>query len=214
MVGIIFLTSVLVLLFTCAILFYYEVQSYRKNTVRSLESIANIITANSAAILIFDDQKLATQILSDLKVEPKITSAALYGADGSLFATCPTNLPASLLPKSPQLKEVQAHANYLALYHPVMNDRKRVGTLFIRANLSLGRHLEADGVVLMIVLIASGALGLFLSNLFQRQISQPLLRLADTAKTVSERKDFSVRSVKTSNDEIGFLTESFNSMLD
>lgn len=214
LVGIIFLTSLMVLLLTCAILFYYEVQTYRKTTARNFSSIANIITANSGAILIFDDQKLADEILAGLRVEPEVTAAALYDENGNLFATYPANLPASKLPSAPRLNEVQHHANYLAIYRPVIQNRKRVGTLFIRGNLNLGRHLEVDGVVLFVVLAASGALGLILSNLFQRQISEPLLRLAETAKIISDKRDYSVRSVKTSNDEIGDLTEAFNSMLD
>ena len=69
-------------------------------------------------------------------------------------------------------------------------------------------------LVLFLILAGSGIVALFLSNFFQRQISEPLLDLADVAKTVSKRKDFSVRAVKTSGDEVGDLTEAFNSMLD
>ena len=64
LVRIIFKTSLSVLLLTCVLLFYYEIHSYRQATARDLSTTADIIAANSAAILIFNDQNLAGQILS------------------------------------------------------------------------------------------------------------------------------------------------------
>src|SRR5205814_8108038 len=52
-----------------------------------------------------------------------------------------------------------------------------------------------------------------LSNILQKSISQPLLALADTAKAISTRRDYSVRAIKFSNDEVGALTDAFNHML-
>ncbi|MDO8541274.1 MAG: ATP-binding protein [Opitutaceae bacterium] len=63
------------------------------------------------------------------------------------------------------------------------------------------------------VLIVSSALVVLGSSRFQRAISGPILALADTARIVSERKNYSIRAVKTSADEIGFLIDRFNEML-
>jgi len=57
----------------------------------------------------------------------------------------------------------------------------------------------------------------FFSYLFslkiQRLISRPILGLADIARRVSERGDYSLRAAKQTEDEVGFLVESFNGML-
>jgi signal transduction histidine kinase/HAMP domain-containing protein len=47
----------------------------------------------------------------------------------------------------------------------------------------------------------------------QRVISNPILRLAKAAQTVSSKADFSIRVEKKSNDELGILYDGFNSML-
>jgi len=47
----------------------------------------------------------------------------------------------------------------------------------------------------------------------QRSISRPLLRLTDVARKIARYEDYSVRATKVSDDEIGFLAETFNAML-
>src|SRR5213075_3154957 len=53
-----------------------------------------------------------------------------------------------------------------------------------------------------------------MSSVLQRSISRPILALADTAKAISDRKDYSVRARKVGEDELGLLTDAFNQMLD
>ena len=90
-----------------------------------------------------------------------------------------------------------------------------MGTLYLKADLhEMYRRLSVYALVLTLVLLTSGILAFFLSTFFERLISKPLLDLANTAKVVSEKRDYSVRGVKISKDELGYLTDAFNSMLD
>jgi signal transduction histidine kinase len=52
-----------------------------------------------------------------------------------------------------------------------------------------------------------------LSSLLQRVITRPIFHLAETAKIVSDGKNYSVRAIKHGNDELGRLIEGFNGML-
>ena len=54
---------------------------------------------------------------------------------------------------------------------------------------------------------------LLLSNHLQKDISEPILELAQLATVVSERRDYSVRAARMSDDELGLLTDAFNHML-
>jgi PAS domain S-box-containing protein len=212
--GFIFLTSFAVLLLSFLVLLTYETSSFKKRTLRSLETIGGVIAANSSVPLIYDDAKVAREILGGVRAEPEIVGAALYDKRGQLYVTYPSNLPRTDFPATPGPDGSQMGVRELVLFMPVIEGGARSGTLYLKTDLSgMYLRLRVYGLVLLGVLAGSSALAFFLSNFFQRQISQPILELADTAKIVSERKDYSVRATKISSDELGFLTEAFNSML-
>jgi PAS domain S-box-containing protein len=211
----IFLTSFAVLVVSFLVLLSYETRSFKQRTLQTMHTIAGIISANSTAALIYDDAKLAREILSGMRAEPEIIEAALYDKHGKLYATYPSATPRADFPSAPAADGVKFGIGELALFRPAMQGDARVGTLYLKADLGgMYRRLRVYGVVLLGVLAGSTALAFFLSNFFQQQITQPILDLANTAKIVSEEKDYSVRATKTSSDELGFLTDAFNSMLE
>src|SRR2546421_5178130 len=52
-----------------------------------------------------------------------------------------------------------------------------------------------------------------LSTALQDTIAQPILMLGETARAVSDRRDYSVRAPKLGENELGTLTDAFNHML-
>jgi PAS domain S-box-containing protein len=213
--GFIFLTSFVVLVVSFLVLLSYETRSFKQRTTRTMDTIAGIIAANSTAALMYDDTKLAREILAGVRAEPDIVEAALFNKQGRLYATYPASIPRAEFPQAPGPDGTKFGLTQLTLFKPAIQGDTRVGTLYLKSDLSgTYRRLRVYGLVLLAVLAGSTALAFFLSNFFQQQISQPILDLANTARAVSERKDYSVRATKMSGDELGFLTEAFNSMLD
>src|ERR1035438_10406953 len=63
------------------------------------------------------------------------------------------------------------------------------------------------------MLVISALIALLITAWSQRFISKPILALAQVANVVSAKSDYSVRAVKETEDEIGFLIDCFNGML-
>lgn len=204
-----------VLGFTCIALFIFEVRSYRSETARNLAMAANIIAENSAGVLLFDDQKTASEILGGLRAEPGITVAALFDKKGKLYATYPKQISRELFPQNIGNDGIELKMFELTVQLPVMQDAARVGTIYLKGNLvGTYQRLSAYGVVILGVGACSIMVALLLSSIVQRRIADPLVSLAGTARTVTNEKDYSVRAVKFEADEFGELTDAFNSMLD
>src|SRR5687768_4865871 len=95
---IILLTSGTVLLLTCASFFTYEFLTFRQTTIANLNTLGAIVADNSTAALAFDNSEDAQEVLSALRAEEQIVGAALYAADGHLFARYPRDAPLADFP--------------------------------------------------------------------------------------------------------------------
>ena len=118
--------------------------------------------------------------------------------------------------KAARLKSgFRIEGNRILLAQPVMRDGKREGTLYLLADLHAmsSQLLRLYGGIFALVLSASLLLAFLLSSRFQRFITTPILRLAGTAHTIADDKDYSVRAKKVCGDEVGVLTDAFNQML-
>ena len=81
------LVSGSVLLLCCAAFIGYDKLTFRDTTVRNLSTQAQIIGSSSASALLFNDSQQAASALAPLKTAHNILSAAIFTADGRLFAS-------------------------------------------------------------------------------------------------------------------------------
>jgi PAS domain S-box-containing protein len=213
---IILLTSIVVMLLMRTAFFAYEYYAFRQATVRQLTTLGEILAANSTAALAFENSEDAREILAAVKAERHVTVAALYDRHGRLFSRYPETLPAGALPSAPGNDGYRFADSDLAGFQPVVNKDRRLGTLYLKFETGVVMQewfwgsLKLALAVMGIVLLVAYAL----SRLLQKQISEPILALTETARAVSERRDYSVRaSTKAGEDELGLLTNAFNHML-
>ena len=212
---IMFLISGTVLFVTCITFFIYEFYAFRKTTTEKLSTIGKIIAANSTAALAFANQEDAKEILAALKTEHNIVAAALYDSEGNLFSQYRATSGEDTLPVKPGPGGYQFAHSHLEGFQPVMLDTRHLGTLYLRSDLGeMYDRLQLYGIIAGVVGFLSFLLSYVLSTILQKNISKPVLHLAEAAKMVSGQQDYSVRAVKTGNDELGSLTDAFNNMLD
>src|SRR6185437_5618796 len=197
----------------------YDQYTYRESLVRNLSAQAQIVGSNSVSAITFNDPQAAENTLSALRSFPNVLSAGIVLQGGHLFAYFPHQSAENIVavPNVPEgSSEVSVfRGDEVVLVRDIVFQGKVLGTVFIRSSLSelshrLSRYVLIAAVVLLISLIAA----LLISSLYRRSVARPIISLAETAKAVSEQKDYSLRSdAVPDGTEIGLLISSFNEML-
>ncbi|MEI9918439.1 MAG: ATP-binding protein [Bacteroidota bacterium] len=197
-----------------AALFVYEIVSYRENSIREMNVLANILAANSTAALAFNDAEAGHEILSAVKSEPLITAAILFSADGKILTGFIADSTETTIPVGPADYDFEIRAGNIEGFVPVMLGEKKIGTLYIRRSTEdTQRRLLLYAFIAGSVIIVSFTLTYFLSNRLERTISNPLISLSNLSRQISEQHDYSVRASDAADGEIGQLNEAFNTML-
>ena len=210
------MTSGTVLLLTCSAFFAYEFYTYRQTVVRQLSTLGEVVAVNSTAALAFDSHDEADEILASIKAEKHVVAAALYDEQGRLFSRYPLSLSSHEFPKMPSgVDSYHFEDAFLIGYQPVTQGSQRLGTLYLKSDMKgLNERFTLYGIIAFFVILISSIVAYFLSKNLQRSISKPILELAETAKIISNKKDYSVRATpKVGDDEVGVLTNAFNQML-
>jgi signal transduction histidine kinase len=209
-------TSGAVLLLTCSGFVGYEFFTYRRAAVRELTTLGSIIAAQSTGSVAFDNQRDATEILSALQAEPHITAAALYDQGGRLFARYPATASAGAFPAGPGEEGYVFSKGRLIGFAPLVQTKgsDRLGWLYLSSDMqAINDRLRLYGLIVLLVVAVAACVAYLLTRVLQRYLSRPILELADAAQAVSVRRDYSVRTAKLGNDELGLLTDAFNQML-
>jgi signal transduction histidine kinase/ActR/RegA family two-component response regulator len=208
------LTCGLVILFTCAMFVTYEVVTFKQSVARQLDILGKAIAQNSTAALAFDNAGDARVVLSAFRADPHIVSAALYGKSGTLFASYPDDVNASDLPSEVQASGYRFEGQHVVGFEPVRMDNEVLGTLFVKSDLrAIDQRFSSYALITALVIALAVLFSYLIARKQQSEISRPLLELADTARTVSDNHDYSVRAKSSGVQEITQLTDAFNHML-
>jgi signal transduction histidine kinase len=192
-----------------------ELSAVRASMVGRLSGLTGVIGANSAAALALNDSAAVEKTLASLAKEPLVAEARIYDENGKLLATYPAAPGDTDRPSPPPGVGHQFVGGKLQAFGPIESDGRRIGTVLLTAHMDeirarVTRTLQTTVAALLGSLAASLLLGVWL----QRAISEPILKLAETAESISSQGDYSVRVQRKSGDELGLLYEGFNSMLE
>jgi len=214
--AIIMLTCAAALCMAIAIFVTWKYYNAREKLVANMLTHAAIIADNSKAAIAFKNKGDAKEILSALHAENNSVFACLYDIKGQVLAKYQRwDISQDIQPPRPQKDGYAFEKDCLSLFRRIELDNETIGTIYLRADLN-EIYQDLTRTLITGIIIALGVLfvAYLASSQLQKIISKPILNLAETAKNVSEKKDYSTRAVKSSNDEVGWLTIAFNKMLE
>jgi PAS domain S-box-containing protein len=199
--------------------FGYDVITFHTGLINNSATQTQMISSNAVSPLIFNDQPSAEHTLSAMRAAKHIVYAGIYTAQGQFFAGYWRDLPVQQYPLPPfKLEQNERYwfsAGQFSRLQTIVFQGKPVGVVYLISDLgSIYDRLKSFTVILFSILTASLVAALALSRVSQRVISQPILRLAGAARTVSQDKDYSVRvPASKDQDEVAILVGAFNEML-
>ncbi len=209
----------------CAALLAYDQYSARDSMRKDLGVLADIFSANSTAALSFKDPVAANELLATLAARRHIVSARIYSADGTSFAhydRAGEGIAGKTIggetgratPLPPGNDGSLFAGDRLILYRGIFLGGQRIGTVYLESDLEeLRTRLVRFAGIVLAILLGAAWLALILSSRLQGKILKPIAHLAQVAETVSRGKNYAMRAVKSADDDLGRLTDTFNDML-
>ncbi|MFA8343413.1 MAG: ATP-binding protein [Rhodothermaceae bacterium] len=216
LIMIIFGVSIFGMLILFVMNLYRQINEFREDLVLETKLKAQLIGEYSIPTLDFDDPRAAFEILTKLDVIPHVISGYTFTSEGKLFASYDKENPENVyIPVPSNEQKVVFENDVLLVNQPIFYNDKKYGTVILIASTDVLKDELAGYFMYSIILfIIISFVTYILAIKLQRYISHPILNLADTAKDISLKNNYSVRVKKSSDDEIGVLYDEFNDMLD
>ena len=204
-------TTFVVLATVLALVVGFDVVTHKRFLTNQAQTLSRIASNNLTAPLSFSDQAAAVEVLNSLSLQKDVVGAVLFDSTGQEFARY----------QSPDhdIQEIAGGVSgilpdFYRVSSPVVMTEQPLG--IVELTLSL-RSLKARvlNVVSNVILLFAGGLLLSATLTFylQKNISLPLSKLTKLAEEVSVSKNYSLRLVAESRDEVGALVNSFNLMM-
>lgn len=213
---IIMLVSMVSLTLAVSAFLFSERFNARQFAANNLQTMAEIIAANSKAAILFRDNIAAEETLEFLHYQDHILAAIIYGPKFEPFAVYKRpGINVDIVAPSAQENKTLFWKDHVELVTRISHEGAQVGHIYLRSDFRLIHdQLSRYVIIALLVFLASLLISFLLSARMQRIITEPLQRLSEIARQITTEKNYSLRLQGDSRDEVGNLLTDFNEMLD
>jgi len=215
LVLIIISTSVLAIVIGLVISLTYDVLEAKKEIKGNALLNATLIGQYSSAPLIFGYKEEATEILNKLESNPTILDACLYDpSSNAVFSVYHRDKRSDFAFPGLRSESISFSGKYIHVFHSIDYQGKYCGTIYIRMSAKVlsdrvnSSIILAGFVILLLVIVV-----FVIANRLQKLISDPILKLSNFTRKISEDNDYSERLSYEGNDEINTLYRYVDNML-
>ena len=221
------LTILILVITTIALLLFAglssinQIRLLRRSMLDNLTILAESVSNLSAAAVAAGSIDQVEEILAGLQADPEIEMAIIFAETGEPLARFipPGYAPTATMPHrilKDQHDFIFSGGNVkLRLYHPIVSDGRRLGTVYILANTNRETDQIWDSALLLFSsLIVVLLVTQLISSSLQQLMTKPIYSLAKMARRISEEGDYTIRVSRKYNDEIGELIDDFNNMVE
>lgn len=211
-------TAFIAAMICSAFFLFNDIKTFKSSEVKNKNSIAEIAGVNLISPLLFNDQDAANKIILHLDDNPSILNAVVLDKNGKKFAeyikkgSDPFSFP--IVDKKPVVKQSFFESEFIVSYQ-IFQEKEFLGIVMLHAELrDLTVIIYNYFKTAILILFFSIFSAFIISNFLQKIITNRLLSLVRSTKEVAETGNYSFRISAQGKDEIGVLSEGFNSMLE
>ena len=207
-------TSIVLLVIFAGIYSYVEIESFKQSLKSELNAAADVLAYNTIPAIIFQDSMEAARSLKAMESYDHILNAWIIDNNARLFSSFSVNNFKDYDFPAFHNDTFSVRDKDIIFAKSISDDENVYGTICFRLDITHFRIkiftiiFIGFGVILIGVLIS-----FFMANYTQRAVSEPLIQLKDTFESIQSSKNFHVRLVKRSDDEVGLLYDGFNDLI-
>lgn len=207
--------TVVVMSLGFSVVIYTDLNSMENEIISDAKSNSRMMADYLVFSLIFNDKKGAQEVVKKIDNIKWISSVIVYSDQLTEFVSYHKANPEELLRITNLSEKITINDDFIHIQQPIKYQNEEQGLLYlIVSKKSLNSKILEYLITILGLFIGLIIFSYFLAVKFQKFISAPILELAKTMHFIRGEEDFSIRVVKTGNDEIGELYEGFNKMLE
>ncbi len=213
---IVMISAVVSLVAACSAFVGFDLYFFRQRAVDNLEGQLRVLSSANTVALVTGNREAIESSLLAIRATDEVVAMAVYDGENNQVASFRREgVGGEVIPERPDSLASRFSGDYLVLYSAVVDRGNRVGTVYLKADLSgvvrqrVRSHVDIVAMVMLLGCLAAFAISAFLQPMILRSIDE-LLRVS---RRVREEKNYGLRAERVSDDEIGRLVEAFNGML-
>ena len=190
----------------------YDLNTWHRDWIADVRAQSELLGHASADDLAGGNPRGANEALAMLRLQAQMRSAAVYDAQGRLFAAWNA---ADAPPPPPSIPTVGPDgAHELLVRTPILDQGRMLGTVVVRARDELDDRIASYSLLALGLVLLAAAATWAVSAWLKAIVTQPLAAMTDIAReTVQQGGVHSRRAPKLGDDEVGELVDAFNGML-
>ena len=193
----------------------YDLSTWHRGWIADVQTQADLLGHASADDLATGNPRGAQDALAALGLQPRLRNAAIYDAQGRLFAGWHASgaeaPPATLAQAGTQAGARAPHE--LQVRAPIVDQGRMLGTAIVRARDELDERIAGYAAVSLGLVLLALAIAWAVSGWLQAIVTRPIAAMTDIARDAVQHGVSARRAAKLGEDEVGELVDAFNGLL-
>jgi signal transduction histidine kinase/CheY-like chemotaxis protein len=193
----------------------YDLSTWHRGWIADVQTQAELLGHASSDDLAAGKPRGAQDALATLRLQPRMRSAAVYDAQGHLFAgwhASGSEPPPAMLP--PVNTDAGARASHdLQVRARIVDQGRELGTAMVRARDEIDERIAGYALVALGLVLLALAIAWAVSAWLNAIVTRPLAAMSDIAHDAMQHGVSARRAAKLGDDEVGELVDAFNGLL-